>query len=158
MRLWIDADACPREAKEMVFRASERLAVATVLVANAPLSLPPRLAHVSTVQVGRGADEADRYIAERAERGDLAVTADVPLAAKLVRKGVAVIDPRGEAFTPDNVEDRLAMRDLMQSLRDSGLPTSGPGAYDAKARQSFANALDRMLTAARRPAAGGGAR
>lgn len=158
MTLWIDADACAREAKELIFRASERLAVPTVLVANALLSLPPRLAHVRTVQVGRGADEADRYIAEQAASGDLAVTADVPLAAKLVKKGVAVIDPRGEAFTPDNVEDRLSMRDLMQSLRDSGLPTSGPGAYDAKARQSFANALDRLLTAARRSSSPGVAR
>jgi uncharacterized protein YaiI (UPF0178 family) len=147
MTLWIDADACPRDAKELVYRAAMRLGVRTVFVANAPLSLP-RSEHLSTVQVARGADVADAYIADTAIGGDVAVTADVPLAAKLVKKGVVVMDPRGEPFTPDNVDDRLAMRDLMQGLRDSGVPTNGPKPFDARARQQFANALDRELTAA----------
>jgi len=147
MTLWIDADACPRDAKELVYRAAIRLGVRTVFVANSPLSLP-RSEHLSTVQVGRGADVADAYIEDTATRGDVAVTADVPLAAKLVKKGVEVIDPRGEPFTPDNVDDRLAMRDLMQGLRDSGVQTNGPKPFDARARQQFANALDRLLAAA----------
>lgn len=149
MKLWVDADACPREAKELVFRASERLAIATVLVANSPLNLP-RLTHVSTVQVKAGLNVADAWIAREAQKGDVAITADVPLAAELVRKGVVVLDPRGEEFTPDTVEERLAMRNLMQELRDSGIATKGPKAYDARAKQAFANALDRVLTAAKR--------
>jgi len=149
MKLWIDADACPREAKELIYRAAERFAVDTVLVANSSLNVP-RSAHVSTVQVGKGLDVADAHIAREAAQGDVAVTADVPLAAILVRKGVVAIDVRGEIYTPDNVEERLAMRDLMTELRDSGVATKGPKAFDARARQQFANALDRVLTAARR--------
>lgn len=149
VKLWIDADACPREVKELVFRAAERFAVDTVLVANSALSIP-KLPRVSTVRVGKGLDVADAHIAREAATGDVAVTADVPLAAILVRKGVEVIDPRGEVYSPDTIEERLAMRDLMQEIRDSGLPTKGPKPFDAKARQQFANALDRVLTAAKR--------
>ena len=149
LRLWIDADACPREVKELVFRAAERFAVPTVLVANSSLSIP-RLAQVSTVRVPKGLDVADAHIVREAAKGDVAVTADVPLAAALVRKGVEVIDPRGEIYSPDNIEERLAMRDLMQELRDSGVATKGPKTFDARARQQFANALDRVLTAARK--------
>lgn len=148
-KLWVDADACPREAKELVYRAAERLAIPTVLVANMQLSIP-RLSHVSTVRVGAGLDVADDYIAEHSKSGDVAITADVPLAAELVRKGVSVMDPRGDEFTPDNAEERLAMRDLMQDLRDSGVSTKGPKPFDSKAKQQFANTLDRVLTAAKR--------
>ncbi|GAC1593489.1 MAG: YaiI/YqxD family protein [Myxococcales bacterium] len=151
LRLWVDADACPREVKDLVYRAAERFAVPTVLVANSALSIP-RLAHVSTVRVGKGLDVADAHIAREAAAGDVAVTADVPLAAILVRKGVVVIDPRGETYSPDTIEERLAMRDLLQELRDSGVPTQGPKPFDARARQQIANALDRVLTAARRRA------
>ena len=147
MKLWIDADACPREAKELIYRAAERFAVDTVLVANSALNVP-RLPHVSTVRVGKGLDVADAHIALQSQKGDVAVTADVPLAAILVRKGVTAIDVRGEVYTPDNVEERLAMRDLMTELRDSGVATKGPKAFDARAKQQFANALDRVLTAA----------
>ncbi len=149
MRLWIDADACPREVKELVYRASDRFAVETVLVANSALAIPAQK-HLSTVRVPKGLDVADAHIAQQAEPGDVAVTADVPLAAALVRKGVEVIDPRGEIYSPDNIEERLAMRDLMQELRDSGLPTKGPKPFDTRARQRFANTLDRVLTAAAR--------
>lgn len=148
-KLWVDADACPREAKDLVYRAAERLGIPTVLVANMQLSIP-RLSYVSTVRVGAGLNIADDYIAEHANAGDVAITADVPLAAELVRKGVSVMDPRGDEFTPDNAEERLAMRDLMQDLRDSGVPTKGPKPFDAKAKQQFANTLDRVLTAAKR--------
>lgn len=149
MTLWIDADACPREAKELVFRAADRLSVRTVFVANAPVTLP-RSPQLSSVQVGRELNAADIHIAREARAGDVAVTADVPLAAELVRKGVVVTDPRGEEFTPDNVEEKLSMRDLMQELRDSGVATKGPKPFDARARQQFANTLDRVLTAALR--------
>ena len=146
MTLWIDADACPRDAKDLIYRASARLSIPTIMVANSGLSIP-RQPNLSTVQVGRGLNVADDYIAAQAVKGDIAVTADVPLAAQLVRKGVIVLDPRGDEFTPDNVEERLAMRDLMQELRDSGVGTGGPKPFDAKARQQFANTLDRVLTA-----------
>ena len=148
-RLWVDADACPRDAKELVYRAADRLAIPTVLVANMQLSIP-RSKFVSTVRVGAGLNVADDYIAKEAQPGDVAITADVPLAAELVRKGVSVMDPRGEEFTPDNAEEKLAMRDLMQELRDSGVTTGGPKSFDAKAKQQFANTLDRVLTAAKR--------
>jgi uncharacterized protein YaiI (UPF0178 family) len=100
--------------------------------------------------VGAGLNVADAWIAREARTGDVAITADVPLAAELVRKGVVVIDPRGEVLTADTVEERLAMRNFMQDLRDSGVATKGPKAFDARARQQFANALDRVLTAAMR--------
>lgn len=152
MKLWVDADACPREAKEIVFRSAERLAIETVLVANARLALPPHLKHVATVQVPKGFNVADALISKEAQRGDVAITADVPLAAELVRKGVHVIDPRGEVFSADNIEERLGLRDFMQELRESGVATGGPKSFDARARQQFANALDRVLTAALRAA------
>lgn len=149
MTLWVDADACPKVVKDLIFRAAERLAVRTVLVANAPIFTPPS-AHISTVQVGAGLDIADAYIAKEAQPGDVAITADVPLAAALVRKQVEVIDPRGELFTPDNVEERLAMRDLLHELRESGVQTRGPKAFSPADKQQFANALDRVLNAALR--------
>lgn len=149
MKLWVDADACPRDAKDLVFRAAERLSVKTILVANAPLTIP-RSTNVSTVQVKAGLDVADAWIAREAQPGDVAITADIPLAAELVRKGVTVIDPRGEEFSPDTIEERLTMRDFMQELRDSGVATKGPKAFDARARQQFANTLDRVLTRALR--------
>lgn len=149
--LWVDADACPREAKELVYRAAERLSIRTILVANTQLTLP-RLAHVSSVRVGAGLNVADDYIEKNAQKGDVAITADVPLAASLVRKGVSVFDPRGDEFTPDNAEERLAMRDLLQDLRDSGVQTKGPKPFDQRAKQQFANTLDRVLTQAKRRA------
>ena len=150
MTIWIDADASPREVKEIVFRAAQRLQVPAVLVANKDLALPRGNPFVRAVRVKGGLDVADAYIAEEAAAGDVAVTADVPLAAKLVARGVAVLDPRGTEYTEENVGDRLSMRDLMDHLRTAGLVTGGPRAFDARARQAFAAALDRVLTRVRR--------
>lgn len=144
MRLWIDADAAPREAKEIVFRAARRLAFEVVLVANQPLSSP--YSQVTTVRVQGGLDVADRYIAEHAEPEDVAVTADVPLAAALVEKGVAVIDPRGQEHTAENIGERLSVRDFLDGLRSTGIETGGPRPYGAKDKQAFAATLDRVLT------------
>jgi hypothetical protein len=141
---WIDADACPRDAKDLIFRTANRLQVKTVLVANSQMNVPLS-PYLSTVRVGQGLNVADDYIAEAAKAGDVAVTADIPLAATLVRKGVAVIDPRGELYTEENVEERLAIRNFMQEVRDSGVATGGPKAFDARTRQLFANAVDRVL-------------
>jgi uncharacterized protein YaiI (UPF0178 family) len=150
MKLWLDADAAPRDVKEVCFRASERLKLETVLVANQRVPIPPGYSHLSTVRVGDGADIADHYIAEHAGKGDVVVTADIPLAAILVPKGVVVIDPRGEEYTPEIIGERLSVRNFMDGLRSSGVETGGHAAYGAREKQAFANALDRALTKARR--------
>jgi hypothetical protein len=151
MKLWIDADAAPREVKEIVYRAARRLKLETVLVANQPLSASFALPYVTTVRVEGGPDIADRHIAEHAETGDVAVTADIPLAARLVEKGVTVLDPRGQEYSEENVGERLAVRDFMDDLRGAGMVTGGPRPYGPKDRQAFAAALDRALTRAARP-------
>jgi uncharacterized protein YaiI (UPF0178 family) len=150
MKLWLDADAAPRDVKEVCYRASERLALDTVLVANQRLQLPVGHSHLSAVRVDGGPDVADRYIAEHAEEGDVAVTADIPLAALLVPKGVVVIDPRGEEYTTESIGERLAVRNFMEGLRGAGVETGGHAAYGAREKQAFSNALDRALTRALR--------
>src|SRR3954464_11936419 len=151
MRLWLDADAAPRDVKDICLRAAERLGMETTLVANQRLQLPLGYTHVSTVRVDGGPDVADRYIAEHAATGDVAVTADIPLAALLVPKGVAVIDPRGEEYTTESIGERLSVRNFMDGLRGVGVETGGHAAYGAREKQAFANALDRELTRALRP-------
>lgn len=146
MRIWIDADAAPRDVKEIVFRAAKRLEIRAILVANQRLTVPLNNPNVHAVRVAGGPDVADRHIAEEAEEGDLAVTADIPLAAALVERGIMVIDPRGELYTEDNVRERLSIRDFMDSLRSSGVETGGPKPYGAADKRAFANALDRTLT------------
>jgi len=136
--------------KEIVFRASRRLGIETVLVANQPLQTPAGNPLVSAVRVDGGADVADRYIAEHALSGDVAVTADIPLAALLVPKGVVVIDPRGEVYTTESIGERLSVRNFMDGLRGAGVETGGHAAYGAREKQAFANALDRALTRALR--------
>jgi uncharacterized protein len=150
LKLWIDADATPRDVKEIVFRASERLKLATVLVANQRIQLPLGYAFLSAVRVDGGPDVADEYIAANAETGDVAVTADIPLAAILVGKGVQVLDPRGMAYTTENIGERLSVRDFMDGLRGAGVDTGGPKGYGTREKQAFAAALDRVLTRAMR--------
>src|SRR5215210_6348807 len=150
MRLWLDADAAPRDVKDVCLRAAERLKLETILVANQRLPLPSGYVHVSAVRVDGGPDVADRYIAEHAETGDVAVTADIPLAALLVPKGVVVIDPRGDEYTTESIGERLSVRDFMDGMRSSGVETGGHAAYGAREKQAFANALDRALTRALR--------
>jgi len=152
MKLWLDADAAPRDVKDVCFRASERLALQTVLVANHRLTLPLGYRFLSTVRVEGGPDVADRYIATHADKGDVAVTADIPLAAILVPKGVIVIDPRGEEYTAEIIGERLSVRNFMDSLRSTGVETGGHPPYGAREKQAFANALDRVLTRAVRSA------
>ena len=150
MKLWLDADAAPQPVKEVCFKASERLRLDTVLVANMRLPLPPGYAHLSAVRVDGGPDVADRYIAEHAEAGDVAVTADIPLAAILVPMGVVVIDPRGEEYTVESIGERLSVRNFMDGLRSTGVETGGHAAYGPREKQAFANTLDRALTRATR--------
>lgn len=150
MKIWIDADAAPRDVKEIVFRAAKRLSIETILVANRRLPVPPGNPFVSAVRVDGGPDVADRYIAEAAQPGDIAVTADIPLAAILVERRVQVIDPRGEEYTRENVGERLHVRDFMDSLRGAGVETGGARPYGAREKQAFAGTLDRLLARAAR--------
>jgi hypothetical protein len=146
LKIWIDADAAPRDVKEIVFRAARRLEVRAVMVANQRLAVPPGNDYVEAVWVRGGPDVADQHIADNAAEGDVAVTADIPLAAILVQKGLHVIDPRGDQYTGENVRERLSVRDFMDSLRGAGVETGGAKPYGPKDRQSFAAALDRILT------------
>lgn len=146
MKIWIDADAAPNDVKDIVFRASARLGLETALVANQRLSTPANNPLVESVVVAGGPDVADQHIIDRAEEGDLAITADIPLAAALVEKGVLVLDPRGERYSESNVRERLSIRDFMDSLRSTGVETGGPRPFGQQDRQNFANALDRLLT------------
>ena len=150
MKLWLDADAAPREVKDVCYRASERLGLETVLVANQRLQLPLGSPLLSAIRVDGGPDVADAYIAEHAVAGDVAVTADIPLAALLVPKGVVVIDPRGEVFSPESIGERLSVRNFMEGLRGAGVETGGSAPYGPRDKQAFANALDRALTRALR--------
>jgi uncharacterized protein YaiI (UPF0178 family) len=150
MKLWIDADAAPRDVKEICYRASERLKLETVLVANQRLQLPVGYGYLTAVRVDGGPDVADLHIAENARAGDVAITADIPLAALLVPKGVIVIDPRGDEYTEESIGERLSVRNFMDGLRSTGVETGGHAAYGQKEKQAFANALDRALTRARK--------
>jgi uncharacterized protein len=144
MKIWVDADACPKPVKEILYRVAERTRIALVLVANQALTVP-RSEVISTRTVESGLDAADRAIVGWAEAGDLVVTADIPLAAQAVEKGVTAINPRGELYTAENVRQQLSMRDFLDSLRGAGVQTGGPPAFDQRDRQAFANQLDRLL-------------
>lgn len=146
MTIWVDADACPKVIKEILFRAAERTGVMVTLVANQPLVVPRRK-NISTVRVASGFDVADHEIARRLAAGDLVITADIPLAAEVIAKGGFALNPRGEFYTVDNIQARLSMRDFMDSLRATGVETGGPAPFNPSDRQAFANQLDRFLSA-----------
>ncbi len=148
-RVWIDGDGCPRLVKEIVYRAAQRGVIAVTLVANRPV-VTPRHPRIDSVVVNRGLDVADDYLVAHARPGSLVVTSDVPLAAELVRGGVAVVSARGEWFTPSNVGEKLSLRDFFTDARAAGMiEGGGPAAFDAKAGRTFANALDRWIATAR---------
>lgn len=144
MQIWVDADACPRAVKDILFRAVERVGVHLTLVANQDIPIPPsRL--IRTLRVTAGFDRADNEIVRRLDPGDLVITADIPLAAEVITKGGHALTPRGECYTRDTIRERLTMRDFMDTLRGSGIATGGPAPFGPRDRQSFANALDRWL-------------
>lgn len=148
--IWIDADAAPREVKEIVFRAGKRLGVAVTMVANAVLSVPAAYAFVKVVGVATHADAADHWIVAHAITGDIVITADVELAARVVDRGVACIDPRGQQLTADDARAALSVRNAMEQLRGAGVNTGGPRPYSPRDSQAFAAALDRTLARRRR--------
>jgi uncharacterized protein YaiI (UPF0178 family) len=146
--IWIDGDGVPRPTKEIVFKASLRTRVSVILVANS-FQRVPKANCVRAVKVGSGFDVADDYIAETCQPGDLVITSDIPLAARVIEAGGTVIRFRGEEITADNVRQRLESRDFMEALRGSGVMTGGPPAFGPKDRQHFANALDRWISRSR---------
>jgi uncharacterized protein YaiI (UPF0178 family) len=143
-RIWVDADACPKVIKEILYRAADRLGIALILVANQPLQVP-HLRHIRTVQVGAGFDVADNHIVQHCEAGELVITADIPLAAQVIAKGGFALNPRGELYTEANIRQRLNMRDFMETLRSSGVDTGGPASLSLSDRKAFADQLDRFL-------------
>ena len=144
MHIWVDADACPKVIKEILFRAAERKKVPVTLVANQYLATPPSPL-INAVQVPQGFDVADNHIVEKMEKGDLVVTQDIPRASEVIDKKGVAINPRGELYTPENIKQRLSTRDFMETLRNSGVDTGGPGTFSQSDRQAFANQLDRFL-------------
>ena len=144
MHIWVDADACPGVIKEILYRAAEREHIPLTLVANRALRVPPS-PHIQAVQVMAGFDVADNWIAQQAQPGDLVITADIPLAAQIIALGAHALNPRGEFYDQDNIRERLNLRDFMETLRGSGVETSGPAALGPRDRQAFAAQLNRWL-------------
>ena len=149
MKIWIDGDAAPKLMKEVVYRCSDRLCLPVTVVANS-WQQTPRGDRIKMVVVGDAFDAADDYIAEECTGGDLVVTADIPLAARIVASGGAVITPRGEELDAESIDERLAMRNFMEEMRSADLVSGGPPPYGDRDRQQFANTLDRVVTRLRR--------
>lgn len=149
MKIWIDADACPKVVKEIIFRAAKRLKIETILVANHDMYIP-RSPHIKKVLVGKGFDVADHHIAENLGPFDLVITADIPLAAEVVESEAFAISPRGQLYTEENVRERLSVRNFMQDIRDHGGSTGGPPPLRESDKRQFASTFDRVLTQLRR--------
>ena len=145
MVIWVDADACPNVTKEVLYRAADRTKTQVTFVANQSLRVPPS-PWLKTLRVPAGFDVADNEIVKRVEPGDLVITADIPLAAEVLEKGGAALNPRGERYSPATIREKLTMRDFMDTMRASGVQTGGPAAMSPRDRQQFANALDSWLT------------
>lgn len=145
IQIWVDADACPKAIKEILFRAAERLRVPLTLVANKPLKIPPSQV-IKAIQVASGFDIADQYIVLNMGAGDLVITGDIPLAAEVIKKNGLALNPRGELYTKENIGERLSMRNFMDELRNSGTVTGGPAGFNQSQLQAFSNQLDKLLT------------
>jgi uncharacterized protein len=145
MKIWVDADACPNPIKEILFRAAERSGIPLVLVANHEVRIKPSR-HISFLRVSSGFDVADNEIVKRLQAGDLVITGDIPLAAEVVNNQGQALNPRGELYTSDNIKERLAMRDLMESLRSSGIDSGGQAPLNHGDRKAFADQLDRIIS------------
>jgi uncharacterized protein YaiI (UPF0178 family) len=144
-QVWVDADACPGVIRDILFRAAERAQVQVTLVANQWLRTPPSR-FIRALQVPDGFDVADSAIVDRVQPGDLVVTQDILLAARVLEKGAIALNPRGECYTRDNMAEHLSMRNFMEELRGAGVQTGGPAAFHARDRQAFASQLDRWLS------------
>ena len=142
--IWVDADACPRVIREILFKAAVRVEVPLTLVANHTLTVPGS-PYIRMQQVAQGFDVADDFIVQQVAANDLVITSDIPLAAEVIEKGGLVISSRGERYTANNIRQRLNMRDFLDTMRSSGEITGGPDALGPRERQAFANALDQYL-------------
>jgi uncharacterized protein YaiI (UPF0178 family) len=142
--IWVDADACPRPIKAILFRVAERIPISVTLVANQDIEIPPSR-YISSIRVASGFDVADTQIVKNVQPGDLVITADIPLAAEVIEKDALALNPRGHLYTRENVRQQLNMRDFMDTLRSSGIDTGGPPALSKTDVQEFANQLDRLL-------------
>jgi uncharacterized protein len=145
LRIWVDADACPAVIKDILYRAAERLKIETTLVANKALRTPPS-PYIKALQVPRGIDVADSHIVKELLPGDLVITADIPLASDVIAKGGRALNPRGELYSPENIQERLALRNYLDELRGTGERTGGPAALDNTDRKRFADQLDKLLS------------
>lgn len=145
MQIWVDADACPKAVKEILFKTAIRRQVKTTLVANQYMSVPPS-PFIDSIRVSAGFNVADDEIVKLCAPGDLVITADIPLADKIVEKGATGLNPRGELYTEDNIKGLLSMRNLMEELRSAGAVSGGPAAFSPRDRQNFTNQLDKYLT------------
>jgi uncharacterized protein len=146
----VDADACPVVIKEILYRAADRTKIITILVANKLLRVPPS-PFIRAMQVDKGFDVADARIVEELRAGDLVITADIPLAAQVIDKEAHALNPRGEFYSKENIQERLTMRNLMEELRASGVETSGPSTFNHSDRQAFASQLDKFLARNHKP-------
>ncbi len=147
MQIWVDADACPAEVRELLYRAARKRRVRVTLVANQSLRMPTS-EFIDFLLAPPGTNAADQRIVEKVQSGDLVITADIPLAADVVAAGGTALNPRGELYDESNVGAKLANRNLLDQLRGEGMITGGPSNYSARDRQEFANQLDRWLTRA----------
>lgn len=147
MKIWVDADACPKPIRETIVKAAERTQIPCTFVANHVIPLPKRL-NISMLQVESGFDVADNEIAKRVEANDLVITSDIPLANDVIEKKAIALSPRGELFTTDNIKSRLNIRDFMDTMRSSGIQTGGPSALSQADKRAFAGHLDRILSKA----------
>ncbi|OAT39310.1 YaiI/YqxD family protein [Proteus myxofaciens] len=144
MSIWVDADACPKVIKEILYRAAQREQIIITFVANQRLTVPAS-PFLKTLQVSAGFDVADNEIVRRVVKHDLVITADIPLAAEVLEKGAVALNPRGERYTPATIRERLTMRDFMDTMRASGIQTGGPASLNQRDRQLFANELDKWF-------------
>jgi uncharacterized protein YaiI (UPF0178 family) len=145
MKIWIDGDACPNAIKDILFRAAQRTEISITLVANHIVKVPPSR-HISFLRVASGFDAADNEIVKRLAPGDLVITGDIPLAAEIIDHQGQALNPRGELYTRDNIKARLTMRDLMESLRSSGIESGGQAPLNHSDRKAFADQLDKIIT------------
>ncbi len=145
MQIWVDADACPKVVKEILYRVAERAKVQVILVANQSL-ITPKSAFIKSIRVAAGFDVADNYIVQEIKENDLLITADIPLAAEVIEKGGHALNPRGELYSTETIKQKLVMRDLMDELRGTGeIMGGGPPPLNQRDRREFANQLDRFV-------------
>jgi uncharacterized protein YaiI (UPF0178 family) len=144
-KIWIDGDACPKSVKEIVFKVSRRLNISVVLVANSFQFLPSSDL-IKLIVVHKGFDAADNHIIDQVEAGDLVITADIPLASKVLEKRAIALNPRGETYNKDTIGSILSMRNFMKDLRDGGLMTGGPAPFGPKDIKQFENALNKLTS------------